>query len=253
MGSLITLRSRNSPAGDTQSEFDLATSETIVRMSAAILDEDFVGPGHTTIPAAGSPAAGYPWVSKLVKTTGSPSVGPVSNAAGGIVRLAIDATSEKQEATLYANDALNWDMTKSLVWEARISMHVLPGSGVEMVWGVQSAWIDGPDNASFYAEFQALASGAVNMRTKDGVNTLSRATGTTLVVDAFHNWRIDASDPTNVLFLIDGNLVSARNMSFAATGANAILQPYCSVYRAAAGTALGSLDVDMIQLGMNRS
>lgn len=253
MGSIINLRARTDAAGNLQSEYDLPTAETITRISAAILDEDFIGPSHAA--AAGIPTAatvGYPWIQKTVKTAGSPTVAAVANYAGGLVRLALDATSEKQEATLYAADVLNWDMTKSLVWECRAAMHVLPSGVAEMVWGAQSAWIDGPDNAAYYAQFQASASGAVNMRTKDGVSTVSKATGTTLLVDGFHLFRIDASDPTNVLFFIDGALVSANNMAFAATGANAVLQPYFSVYKAS-GTGVGSLDVDMVQLGMNRS
>ncbi|MGH9641368.1 MAG: hypothetical protein ACRD3Q_02980 [Terriglobales bacterium] len=253
MGTVTQLRSRNTAAGDSQSFFDAATSETISRFAAVTLDEDFDGPGHTTIPTQGSPAAGYAWVQRLVKTSGSPTVGPVANSAAGIIRLALDSTSEKQEATLYANDALNWDMTKSAIWEARISNHVLPTGVVEMVFGLQSAWIDGPDNASFYAQFEQLSSGAVNMRTKDGVNTLSFATGVTMVADAFHNFRIDATDPTNVRFFIDGAEVStSKQLSFAATGASAILQPYASVYKAS-GVGVGSVDVDMIQIGMNRS
>lgn len=253
MGTIVQLRSRNSASGDAQSEFDAASSETIQRFTAVTVDEDFVGPGHTTFPASGSPATGYPWVKKTVQTGGTPSVGPVANAAGGIIRLALDATSEKQEASLYANDALNWDMTKSAIWEARISNHVLPTGVVEMVFGLQSAWIDGPDNASFYAEFQQLSSGVVNMRTKDGVNTKSNAAGVTMVADAFHIFRIDATDPTNVRFFIDGVETStAGQMTFAATGSNAVLQPYVSVYKAS-GTGVGTLDVDMIQLGMNRS
>jgi len=252
MGSTLSLRSRNTATGDAQSEFDAATSETITRYTAVVLDEDFSGPGHV-FPAAGAPSVGYPWVKKTVQTGGTPTVAVIANSGGGIARLALDNTSEKQEATLYANDSLNWDMTKSAIFEARIANHVIPSAAaVEMVFGLQSVWIDGPDNASFYAQFQQLASGVVNLRTKDGVNTLSKASGVTLLVDAFHNFRIDATDPTNVRFFIDGAEVSAANLSFAATGASAILQPYFSVYKAS-GVGVGSLDVDMVQVGMNRS
>jgi len=252
MGSVIITRShKEASEGNAQGLFDAATGETVARYAAAVLDEDFIGPSHT----AGLPTVatvGYPWIRKTVQAGGAPSVAAIANAAGGIVRLALDATSEKQEASLYAADVLNWDLTRSTVWEARAAFHAIPTGVVEIVLGMQSAWIDGPDNASFYAEFQALSSGAINMRTKDGVNTLSRATNITMAADAFHNFRIDATDPTNVLFAIDGAVVSARKMSFAATGANAILQPYASVYKAS-GVGVGSLDIDMIQLGMNRS
>lgn len=253
MSQVIQLRSRTDALGNVQSEYDAATAETIARFSAVILDEDFVGPGHTTIPASGSPATGYPWVYKTVKTGGSPSVAVVANYPGGLVRLALDATSEKQEATLYQNDALAWDMTKCAVWEARVSNHVVPSGNVEVVFGLHSAWIDGPDNAAYYARFQQSANGVVYFQTKDGVQTLSNVDSTTMTADVFHVFRIDATDPTNVRFFIDGREVSTpRQMSFAATGAAAVLQPYVSVYKAS-GTGTGTVDVDMIQIGMNRA
>src|ERR1700758_5439077 len=103
MGSIIIPRSRTDAAGNTQSEFDLVTSETVARFQAVILDDDFVGAGHlTTFPT--SAASGYPWVSKIVKTSGSPTVGSVANAAGGVAQIALDSTSEKQDAILYAAD-----------------------------------------------------------------------------------------------------------------------------------------------------
>jgi hypothetical protein len=252
MGSTIQLRSRMDGTGNSQSVFDAATGETISRYSAITLEDEFLYP-VATIPTQGAPAIGYPWVKRTVQTAGTPTVVITTSAAGGTVRCALDATSEKQEASFYANDQLVWDMTKSAMFEARIANHVLPTGVVEMVFGLQSAWIDGPDNASFYAEFQQSASGVVNMRTQDGVNAISKATTVTMVVDAFHNFRIDATTPTNVRFFIDGVEVSTPGqLSFAATGSNAILQPYISVYKAS-GVGVGTVDIDMIQLGMNRS
>jgi hypothetical protein len=255
MSSTLSLRARTTITGDAQAEYDLATQETIQRFAAVILDDDFIGAGHAAIPVDGSPAAGYPWVYRLQKTSGSPSVAPIANYSGGAMRLALDATSEKQEATLYANDVLNWDMTKTAIFEARVSNHVLPTGNAEIVFGLQSVWIDGPDNASYYAQFQEAIAGAglVNFRTKDGVNTLANASPTTMVADTFHIFRIDATNPANVRFFIDGTEVSTDNqMSFAATGAAAVLQPYFSVYKAS-GVGVATLDVDMVQVCMNRS
>lgn len=252
MGTTIQLRSRTDANGNAQSAYDAATGETIARYSAITLEDEFAYP-IATIPTQGAPIIGYPWVKRTQQTGGTPSVVITANASGGTVRLALDATSEKQEASFYGNDQLNWDMTKSAVFEARISNHVVPGAAVEMVFGLQSAWIDGPDNASFYAEFQQLASGVVNMRTKDGVQTLSFPTSVTMATDVFHTFRIDSTNPANTRFFVDANEVSLTGqLSFAATGANAILQPYVSVYKAS-GTGVGTIDLDMIQLGMNRS
>lgn len=231
--------------------YDSVTQETTLRTNPIVLDEDWIGAGHSAgLPAAGSPVAGYAWVKKIVGAA-PPTVSLTANAAGGVVACALTATAEKQDAALYCNDQLTWDMTKGSIFEARLTMTVLPTALVEMVWGMHGAWIDGPDNASFYARFQALASGAVFMQTKDGVQTLSVATGLTAVAGTWNNFRIDASDVTNVIFSVDGATVSTANMSFAATGANAILQPYFSVYKAS-GTGVGTMSVDMVQVASNR-
>jgi hypothetical protein len=113
------LRSSNTANGYAQCQFDAVSQEIIVRSTAVIFDEDFIGPGHTTIPSNGSPTTGYPWVQRTVKSAGSPTVAAVANSGGGIVALAQDATSEKQEATLYANDSLNYDLIKYATYEAR--------------------------------------------------------------------------------------------------------------------------------------
>src|SRR5579884_809955 len=155
MGTSIHTRSRNAITGEPQAFYDDLSQETVALFSPAVLDEDFIGPAH---PAAfpTSPVTGYPWVAKLIKTAGSPTVGAVANAAGGVVACALDATAEPQEAILYAGDALGWDASKSVVFECRLALSVLPTAGnVEMVWGLRSAYVAGPDNAAAYIDFQA--------------------------------------------------------------------------------------------------
>ena len=246
------VKSLNDGTGHLRTFYDLATQETVARFQPCLLDEDFLGAGHASIPASGSPATGYPWVQKLVKTAGSPSVAVIANSAAGIVALALDATAEKQEATLYANDQRNWDVTKNLSFETRAAFATLPTNLVEMVFGLQAAWIDGPDNSAAYVRFQAAASGQVNMQTYDGTTTTSATSGVTLVAGAFHVFRIDASSVTNIRFFIDGVETSTTGQfQFAATGASVVLQPYTSGYKAS-GTGGGTLQVDMIQAATDR-
>ena len=246
------IKSLNDSSGHTRCFYDQNTFETVARFQPCIVDEDFIGAGHASIPVNGSPATGYPWVQKTVKTAGAPSVAVIANSAAGIVALALDATSEKQEATLYANDQRNWDVTKNLSFETRLAFSVVPGALVETVFGLQSAWIDGPDNAAEYVRFQALASGLVNMQTFDGTTALTASTGITLAAGAFHVFRIDASDVTNVHFFVDGVEVStAHYFSFAATAPNSVLQPYFSVYKAS-GVGTGTMQVDVIQAASDR-
>jgi hypothetical protein len=59
-------------------------------------------------------------------------------------------------------------------------------------------WIDGPTAAAAYAHFSVGVLGLVTMQSYDGTNTLTGSTGVTLVAGAFHNFRIDASNPANV-------------------------------------------------------
>ncbi len=239
--------------GNVRAIADSNTQETLVRYNPLVFEDDFVGAGHTAgVPAAGSPSAGYPWVKKIVGAA-PPTVAISANGAGGIMQLALAATSEKEDAALYMNDQLTFDVTKNLVFECRAAMHVLPSAAaVEMVWGLQSAWIDGPDNASEYLRFQALASGLVNCQSFDGTTTVSKSSGLTLVADAYHLFRIDAANVADIAFYIDGVRVNAvGSIGFAATGSSAVLQAYASCYKAS-GTGTGTLNLDTMLVATDR-
>jgi hypothetical protein len=247
------LASRRDAAGNATALYDVQSQETTMRYNAIVLDEDFIGAGHTAgIPLAGAPVAGYPWVKKIVGAA-PPTVAPVANAAYGVVACALTSTAEKEEATLYCNDNLTFNEVTGCSFETYLAVQTLPTLLTEMVWGLQSAWVDGPDNAAFYMEFQIVAGGALNIRTKDGVNTLSASTGITLVAGAFHTFRIDGTDPTNIVFQMDGTTLQTvtGQFTFAATGANAVLQPYISAYKAS-GAGLGTIYVDTVQVSNNR-
>lgn len=257
MSNPVKLAPRMDVDGNAQAEFDSASQETITRFSAAVLDEDFLGAGHpasTSFPTA--PAIGYPWV-KVIVGAAPPTVGVVANLAGGILSIALTSASQIQEAVLSAGDQLNWDMTKYANFETRLALQVLPTGVAEAVWGFAGPYVAGPDNVARYIQFQASGSGAVNVRIKDGVSSVqSFASGVTLAAGVFHNFRIDISDPTNVVFYIDGARVSptppAAHMTFAATGANAILQPYFAISKSAT-TDVGTIYIDSVQASMNRS
>jgi hypothetical protein len=227
--------------------FDVASQEVVSITSPLTFSDDFIGGGHTAgIPAAGAPVAGYPWVKKIVGAA-PPTVALVNNAAGGQIACTLTATSEPQEATLYWNDSLSLDATKGLVWQARAQLSVLPSAaGVQAVWGMQSAWISGPNNAAEYIRFGATANGAILMTSFDGTTTNTLATGVTVLATDFHNYRIDVTDPTDVKFFIDGVQVSTTGqLKFAATGAAAIMQAYASVFKPS-GTGVATLTLDAI-------
>jgi hypothetical protein len=232
---------------------DQQSFETVRRMSPLWWVDDFVGAGSVTIPAAGSAESGVAWVSKIVGAA-PPTVAGIANGAGGQIACTLTSASQKQDAALYQGDQFNFDVTKGLVFEARIRLSVLPSvAGVQAVWGLSSAWIDGPDNASDYLEFGASGNGAILLRSQDGTTQNSIASGTTVLATDWHIYRIECFDLTDIRYYIDGGRVSANNaVAFAASGAAATLQPYLSVYKAS-GAGVATLLVDYIKLGVARA
>ena len=67
-----------------------------------------------------------------------------------------------------------------------------------------------------------------------------------------HTFRIDMTTPSDVAFWFDGSRVNpVGSLNFTTTGANAILQPYLSVYRPS-GTGLATLQIDKVDIGWMR-
>jgi hypothetical protein len=230
-----------------------ATHERMAVMSSLQYRDDFLGAGSSVIPAAGSAENGVDWVKKIVGAA-PPTVAGVANAVGGQIACALTSTSEKQDAVLYWGDNKGLDVTKGLIFEARFQISVLPSAaGVQAVIGVASNWIDGPDANTCYMEVGATASGALLVRSYDGVTTVSAASGVTLATSDWALVRIDATDLTDVKMFINGNQVTTTGqINFAATGTLAVLQPYAAMYKAS-GTGVGTLTVDFVKAWANRS
>ena len=236
--------------------YDDATNEAVFVAAPINYSDDFVGAGHTAgIPSNGSPVAGYAWVKRLVKTSGSPAAAILANAAGGVVQLSIDATSEKQEASLYQNDQKTWDSTKTLIYQARISLPTLPSAaGVYAVWGLWSSWVDGPLSNTQYIGFGLNGSGELFMYSYDGTTTKAVDTGIAMAVNTYYQFRIEIDQSGVLHFFVNGTeyTTSLAPVVWAATGANAILQLYSSVYKAS-GTGLATMNIDSIEIWSPRT
>lgn len=237
--------------------FDDTNYESVLPLAPLFFADDFIGAGHSAgVPAAGSPVAGYPWVKKVVGAA-PPTVALVSNASGGQVQLTLLATSEKEDAALYWNDNLAIDVTKVASWEARAALSVPPSAaGVQVVFGLAAAWIDGPDNNVKYLEFGCTANNNLLVRSQDGTTQSSVAAslaGAAIALDTnFHTFRISAENPADIGFFYDGNRVNANgSITYVATGAGAILQPYLAVYKPS-GVGLATLLVDKVDIWSNR-
>jgi len=234
-------------------QYDDVTTETVNSGSPIQFSDDFIGAGHSAgIPAAGSPAAGYAWVKKIVGTA-PPTVALVTNSGGGTVACALAATSEAEEASLYWNDSLSIDTSKNGMVEWRAALSVLPSAaGVQAAIGLGSAWVGGPQNLARYMMFGWSASGALLIWAKDGTgNTYSFAAapigGLAITSDTNqHLFRIEYENQSDIAFFYDGNRVNpVGSVVWAATGANAILQPWMTVYKPS-GIGVATLTVDKI-------
>jgi hypothetical protein len=243
------IRGKGSYYGGFPIVTDSVTGEVTTNSSPIFFYDDFMGAGHLAIPTTAS--AGSNWCSKIVKTAGTVTVSAIVNT--GFLSHITDATSEKQDAVLYCADQRAYTVNQGLQYETRMQLGVIPTAGTKAVAGVAAAWADGPNNIAQYLRFAVNGNGTILCESQDGSTQLSVSTGITVTTTTeAHILRIDATDVTNVMFFVDGAQVCASTtFPFAATGANAQVQPYSSVYKAS-GTSVGTLNLDYVAIWQNR-
>lgn len=231
--------------GEVPVFYDRDTGEHILPMAPVNFYDDFVG-ADIVIPA--SAESGVNWLKKLVGT-GTATVGVGANSLNGFVALALHATSEKGEGTLYFNDQRVFDPTKGLVFEARFNNSVLPTGTAVAVIGLAGTWVDNPDSVVRSAWFKINPGGTVLVETDDSSTDTSASTGVVLGTGDWKIGRIDMTNPADVRFYLDGVDVTPTGTTFAyaTTGATGQVQPYASVYKSA-GTGVTTLNVDFIRV-----
>jgi hypothetical protein len=235
-------------------EYEDLTQETVASAAPFQFGDEFVGAGHTAgIPAAGTPVAGYAWVKKIVGAA-PPTVALVSNAGGGQIAAALTSASQAQEASLYFNDSLCVDTTKIGQAEWRAALSTAPSAaGVQAGLGLGSAWVGGQLNLAEYMFFGWTANAKLLIEALDGTNTFSLSAaqigGSAITSDtAQHIFRIDWSNSADIAFFYDGNRVNTvGSVTWGATGASAILQPWHTVYKPS-GVGVATLTIDKVDI-----
>jgi hypothetical protein len=133
-----------------------------------------------------------------------------------------------------------------------LRISVLPTLNSEAVFGLIGDWADGLDAVTYSAFFTADGSGEIFCEVDDNATDQSATSGVTALATDWKVYRIDFTDVTNVLFFINGNHVATgTTFTYAAAGANAILQPYAGLYKAS-GAGLGKVLVDYVRLASYR-
>jgi hypothetical protein len=231
--------------------YDRSSQERVRAFAPVFFEDDFLTPS-LVIPAGGSLESGVNWAKKIVGAA-PPTVAGVANDVNGTLKCALTSTSEKQNADLYFADQLVFAATQGLNFECRLNVSTIPTLLAESVWGVVSAWADGPDNITYSAFFTADGSGEIFCETDDNVTDASTTSGITVVAGDYHIYRIDFSDTANIKFFIDGNQVaSSTTFGWTASAANSKVQPIVSCYKAS-GAAVGDVTTDYVRVWQKRS
>lgn len=143
-------------------------------MAIRTYNDTFRFNGAAVPPAVGAVTNG-PWCSKK---TGSCNV---SQGNGGWMNLALDATSEVQNACLYQGDVLPYPVRKLLVVEFIAKLTASLPAAVSAFFGVGSARNDDPGAIAQFAGFRAKGNNTIVAETDDTLNDNDDvATGVTL-------------------------------------------------------------------------
>jgi hypothetical protein len=232
--------------------FDDSTYERTIICAPLHFEENFIQADPVFL-AAGAPAEGQRWVKKIVGAA-PPTVAIVADGANGIAQCALTADIQKQSADLYMDDQRCFSLEYQPIIEFRINLAVLPTLGAELNWGFIGDWADGYDAITYSAFFTADGSGAITCEVDDNATDTTAASGITVLAAAWHVYRIDFTDLTDVRFYIDGaHVATGTTFPYAATGANAVLQPFFGCYKVGATAGLGTLQCDKVEIWSNRS
>lgn len=231
--------------------YDGSNGETLKAMYPIELYDDFLGEAYNTTF----------WGTTEVQTGGTLVSGLIDDATNGVMGIGLDATSEAQISALHFGDNLCLSMLQGLIFEARLTFHVLPTTGTETVQAVfglasgHNATLDSiATNAWFRVESAAnttLLWETDNGDTDDDDNDASTA----LVADTYNIFRIDCTQTSAVKFYVDETLVGTSDMSTTLSAAEAKVQPYLNVSKAfsAANTGTGTMYIDYIRVFQSRS
>jgi len=198
------------------------------------------------------------WTAKDTSAAGATTPALLADGDNGVLNLMLDATNEKQESGVHWNDNRPIKLDHSPNFEARLTPHVLPTGQSELYFGLAGDYVEGPIAEADAGPAEHLffcmdGSGAVKIFTDDGTtNNDAVSTGVTLVADEYAVFRIDATDPTNILFYINGSRVAAGTTFSANAVPTLALQPFVICHKET-GTGLGNLYVDYVRAWSERA
>lgn len=225
--------------------YESTTQERVLSLSPVVFVDDFLGKAYDTTNR---------WTAIDVSAAGNTTPALVADALNGVLAMPLDATSEAQESGETWGDQRTLALNQGLNFEARVAFSVLPTTGVAAVFGLAADKNATADSVTENFWFRLQASGAVLAESDDtSTDNDDKATGTTVIANEYHVYRIDCSVPTDIKFYIDGARVAAST-TFTAAGASSTLalQPYFHIAKAS-GTGVGTMILDCVRVWQKRS
>jgi len=227
--------------------YDKTTKETILPMFPVVFYDDFIGS------AGGSVFDGTMLWAVVDVNDATEAI--VADSSNGLFLLHLHVTSEDEDAVLYMGNNRNFDISKGLIWEARVNLENLPTLTAEAVWGVCGIHALANDAILVSAWFKADGSGALLVETDDTTNDNDdTATGITMAAGTYYNFRIDFTDEEDVKFYVNDVRVAAAttfDMSNLA-GDEYKVQPYFDLDKTG-DAGLGDLNIDYVRMFQDRS
>ena len=216
--------------------YDGATHETTEPLAPIYVYDDFLGYDVAKTDGQyfnlGSTADSF-WT---IAATGVGGPGTVQKALSNVT-LHLEADDETEDAGIYSN-TLTFNIDNGPVFEARIDVAVLPTLAAEVHIGFQGEahvaddQVGAGDDIDLHAFFVLDGSGAIVIYTDDGAEDNDAvATGITAVPGTYNVFRIDCTDPENVLFYIDGVRV-ATGTTFDLSDGTMMMMPNIMVTKA---------------------
>lgn len=253
-GASSTTRTKCRWENGVQIFYNGTTNETVRAMAPYWFYDDFTG--HAGLEVGDTSET---WdvidVSAAGLTTPAILPGTAASGATGVVNLMMDVgQNEAQDSGIYWGDQTPLNPYNDLQIEFRLALVDAIGAATTAMWGVEGAHNADGDTVAESAWFRVTGDQVLLTETDDTTNDTSTTSATTLVASAYHIFRIDFGDMSDVKFFMDGtrvNAATAHDMTNL-TAAEAMFQPIIKLDHGAVAQA-GSLYLDYVKIWGTRT
>jgi len=229
--------------------YDGSNGETLLPMYPVVVNDDFLGEAYNTTF----------W--GTTETNLNTAIALVASEINGVLQLTLDSDDNAEIAALHFGDNLCLSMAQGLIFEARLTFHVLPTTGtedVQAVIGLASAHNAVLDNiaTNVWFKVESAAQTALLWETDNGdTDDNDNSASTILVADTYNIYRIDCTNTAAVKFYVDETLVGTSDMSTTLSASEAKVQPYINVSKAVSSnnTGIGTIYIDYVKVFQSRS